>query len=490
MNKLKNIIRLLLAGFVLLVIIGPALAEDYYVSTSGSDSNSGTTSSPFKTIDHAVDECDGGDTVYVKSGTYIGGISISESGTKNSYNTLTNYNNDDVTIRQNNIYDHGIMVHANYWNIEGFEITNTWHPVMVCGGQHDINMRNLECHYNGYSLVMNDGSHDLLVEDCTFYDPYSDSTNFIGLRGEDDYISHHITIRDCDFDGCIHNSINAYTSKSNEHYAGLTDVLIEGCTFSNGRQVAIFGNWMGFTRMTVRDCHFDHYARGIQTVMRDCLIEDCTVEDHGSFFVYTPADADSWNVTVQNIEAHSGNWGNSAPCVNLIYGHDFYVHNIKATGDFSETSNPSQTKDNGKDDSNEEIIEEIEDESDTEESDDSDAWKEEWYGEDSDEGTTITTTEYQEAVHHWLEDIPIRGHILTTPDIQMIAVDWMNTPETESKSLDWRDEWTGEDTEEGKQISRDEMQNAIDKYLGKIPVREHTITKDEIYALMKQWREQ
>ena len=411
MKNITNriLILLLVAGFVLFASVGAVSAQNYYVSTDGSDSNSGTLSSPFKTIDHGVDVCDGGDTVYVRGGIYTGGVSIDNSGTSSNYNKLKNYNNENPVIKRSNIYNHGITVHASYWVIDGFEITNTWHPVMVCNGQHDIEMKNLECHYNGYSLVLNDGSHDLLIEDCTFYDPYSESTNFVGLRGEDDDISHHITIRDCDFDGCIHNSINFHTSQDNAHYDGTTDVLIEGCSFSNGNQVAIFTNHCGVTRMIVRDCHFDHYARGIQAVMRDCLIEDCTVEDHGTFFVYTMGGADSWDVTVRDINAHSGSWGSSSTCIDLRNGHGFEVYNVEISGDFNKVSNPSQIKDPRSNNKGTDIN-----------------WKDEWYGEDSDEGEIITTEEYQAAVHHWLGDKEVRGHLITTEELQDILADWLD----------------------------------------------------------------
>jgi len=346
MKKVNRFLFLsLLVVFVLFATMNTAYAQDYYVSTSGNDGNSGTIINPFRTIDHAVDQCGGGDTVYVRNGIYTEGITISNSGTENGYNTLTNYHDESPTIKRSNIYNHGISVSANYWIIDGFEITNTWHPVTVGKGYHDVIMKNLDCHRNGYSLVLNDGSYNMLIEDCSFHHPHSGSTNFIGLRGEDDFISHHITIRDCSFDGCGHNSINFYTSQANEHYDGTTDILIEGCTFTDGRQVAIFTNWCGATRMVVRDCYFDHCSRGIQAVMRDCLIENCIAVDHGHHFVYSQADANSWNVTVRDINAHAGTWGSSNPCVNLFKGHDFYVYCVTATGDFSRTSTPAQIPD-------------------------------------------------------------------------------------------------------------------------------------------------
>ena len=318
----------------------------YYVSTSGNNNNSGTSSSsPFKTINYAVSRCGSGDTVYVRKGTYTEGISITRSGTKSNYNTLANYQNENVIIKRSDIYNHGISVSANFWVIDGFEITNTWHPITVGKGYHDIIMKNLDCHRNGYSLVLNDGSYNLSIKDSIFHHPHSGSTNFIGLRGEDDFISHHITIKNCTFNDCGHNSINFYTSYANQHYDGTMDVLIEGCNFNNDKQVAIFTNWCGVTRMIVRNCHFDHCSRGIQAVMRDCLIEDCVVVDHGHHFVYSQADANSWDVTVRDINAHAGTWGSPNPCINLFKGHNFYVYCITATGNFSRTSTPGQIPD-------------------------------------------------------------------------------------------------------------------------------------------------
>ncbi|RJQ56029.1 MAG: hypothetical protein C4521_01550, partial [Actinobacteria bacterium] len=53
----------------------------YYVSTSGSDSNSGSLSAPFGTIQKGVNVAEAGDTVYVRGGVYNEGVNIaSKSG--------------------------------------------------------------------------------------------------------------------------------------------------------------------------------------------------------------------------------------------------------------------------------------------------------------------------------------------------------------------------------------------------------------------------
>ena len=53
-------------------------------------------------------------------------------------------------------------------------------------------------------------------------------------------------------------------------------------------------------------------------------------------------------------------------------------------------------------------------------------WKNEWMGEDSDGGTAVTNTELHDAIHYWLEDIRVRGHMMSTVDLQGIIVAWLS----------------------------------------------------------------
>lgn len=63
----------LLVAVIAVAIPGPACAAAYYVSPSGSDSNSGSITSPFKTIQHAISEMASGSikTTYVETGEYF-----------------------------------------------------------------------------------------------------------------------------------------------------------------------------------------------------------------------------------------------------------------------------------------------------------------------------------------------------------------------------------------------------------------------------------
>jgi len=67
----RGAFSLAVSVLALLSIPASAAAATYYVATNGSDSNSGTSvSSPFKTMQHAADLTNPGDTVYVRGGTY------------------------------------------------------------------------------------------------------------------------------------------------------------------------------------------------------------------------------------------------------------------------------------------------------------------------------------------------------------------------------------------------------------------------------------
>ena len=51
-------------------------------------------------------------------------------------------------------------------------------------------------------------------------------------------------------------------------------------------------------------------------------------------------------------------------------------------------------------------------------------WKDKWLGPGSDDGTTVTTSEVQDAIHHWLDNIPVDGNSMSATDIQKIITIW------------------------------------------------------------------
>ena len=116
-------------------------AQDYYVSDSnGSDNNSGTIESPFKTINKGIAMVNAGGTVYVMDGVYQNAnygnvdpstgtnmnnqhvVTINKSGTEDAYITLRNYPGDTPKIQFDGRGGIVISNNMNYIIIEGFEV--------------------------------------------------------------------------------------------------------------------------------------------------------------------------------------------------------------------------------------------------------------------------------------------------------------------------------------------------------------------------------
>ena len=71
------------AAIALLLTAGTTFAADYYVSTSGNDGNSGSSSSPWRTLQKAAGSAGPGDVVHVLDGSYAG-MNITGDGNSSS----------------------------------------------------------------------------------------------------------------------------------------------------------------------------------------------------------------------------------------------------------------------------------------------------------------------------------------------------------------------------------------------------------------------
>jgi len=88
----KKGLALLSAGVAFFCVVlahGHASAAEFYVSPTGSDSNTGTLASPFATLQKANNSAAAGDTIWMRGGTYstTGQITLSKSGTSDTNRT-------------------------------------------------------------------------------------------------------------------------------------------------------------------------------------------------------------------------------------------------------------------------------------------------------------------------------------------------------------------------------------------------------------------
>lgn len=99
-----------------------ALAKDYFVSNTGSDTAAGTLAAPFKTIDRGILLALPGDIVYVRAGTYPA-FNVNKSGTSTALITVSGYNNEYPKI-----VGGGPTIKTyqrSYVVINGFEVTGS-----------------------------------------------------------------------------------------------------------------------------------------------------------------------------------------------------------------------------------------------------------------------------------------------------------------------------------------------------------------------------
>jgi hypothetical protein len=117
----------------------------------GRDSNSGTISSPWLTISHAINSIAGGDIIIVRAGTYSEYIEFyGKSGTSGSPTTLKAYTGETVVIDGNNTYpttEKGLVtIYDDYVTIDGLEIVNSKYHGIVTATGTNITLKNLNVH--------------------------------------------------------------------------------------------------------------------------------------------------------------------------------------------------------------------------------------------------------------------------------------------------------------------------------------------------------
>lgn len=117
----NKFVFLLLFFSLFFLLHSKAWAANYYVSTSGNDSNNGSQTTPWKTIQKAANSVVAGDTVTVMAGDYHNAtytdarISLTHSGTVSS---------PIVFQAQGTVKMTGFTISADYVTVKGFEIIN------------------------------------------------------------------------------------------------------------------------------------------------------------------------------------------------------------------------------------------------------------------------------------------------------------------------------------------------------------------------------
>ena len=169
----------------------PAGVGDYYVSPSGSDSNPGTESLPFQTIQKAAAVVNPGETVIVEDGTYTASgaaiVTLSRGGSVGKPVTFKSRNKWGAKLDgRSNTNTAGVKFQANYIHWEGFEIFGVGnaggsstglelygygkHSALVGNRIHDIGRVCTSTSNGQTGILLSNGTTDVLVEGNVIHD--------------------------------------------------------------------------------------------------------------------------------------------------------------------------------------------------------------------------------------------------------------------------------------------------------------------------------
>lgn len=138
--------KLSFIGCVLFFLFGMnLLGANYYVAINGNDSNNGSLSSPFKTLQKAVSIVKAGDYIYLRGGTHnmtVKSVVIerSKSGTSSSMIRVFAYGSETPVLRFDGVENsssRGIVQDAAYWHWKGITIERAGDNGMLLSGNNN-----------------------------------------------------------------------------------------------------------------------------------------------------------------------------------------------------------------------------------------------------------------------------------------------------------------------------------------------------------------
>ena len=176
LNLYKKILIICsLVIFAGLLTSSELFAKTIYVSTTGSNSNSGTITLPYLTITYAVSKAVAGDTIYVRGGTYTDTtkISISKSGTSTSKYYLLAYGSERPLLNFSAMVEsssnRAFSLSGSYWYIKGIDIKGAGDNGMYVSGSYNT-IEYCTFSYNRDSgLQLSGGASNNRIINCDSY---------------------------------------------------------------------------------------------------------------------------------------------------------------------------------------------------------------------------------------------------------------------------------------------------------------------------------
>ena len=249
-----------------LISYGVFSQSEYYVSESlGSDSNAGTESAPFQSINKGISMLNPGDTVYVMEGVYTNNnfgtvdpstntnmsnphvVTVNKSGTEDAYITLRNYPGHTPKIKFDGRGGIIISNNMNYIIIEGFEVEGPSQDIdysmaiadreykILCAEDGDSSTNYNNAYFGGKGIWGGYGAHKhVIIRNNIVHDTPGSAIRF----NDSDYI----TIED----NIVYNS-NWWTSSASSAIVFAETISEDGDNGSNIKMIIrgnlVYNNW-------------------------------------------------------------------------------------------------------------------------------------------------------------------------------------------------------------------------------------------------------
>ncbi|MDD4991839.1 MAG: right-handed parallel beta-helix repeat-containing protein [Paludibacter sp.] len=195
--------------------------NSYYVSNAGSDNNVGSITSPWKTIQKALNTIQAGEIAYVRAGIYNETVTFKKSGTLGNYVSLMAYSDEKPIIEGLNLGS-WILVDLNnqsYVRISGFTIQNG--TIGISNGKSNVIIEN--------NYVLNFTNPGISLNNC--------SNSIVRGNVADNTCSNSwgecITFSQCEYIDVISNEVK--NGNVNPHGG-------EGLDIKSSKHMRVYGN--------------------------------------------------------------------------------------------------------------------------------------------------------------------------------------------------------------------------------------------------------
>jgi hypothetical protein len=265
----------------LFVFANSSTAATYYVNNAGSPTcgnaaGRGTMAQPFCTISYALGRIAGGDTVYVRSGTYNEALYIAgPAGKAGANTTISAYPGDTVVLRGDSVNTGRCkIINTSYITFAGFTITN-YNQGLFVDSSSNITVRKCIIHHVGQEgLHVHVNSSFVTIDSCTVHD-----TRQWQYNGEGIYIgtgdaapvdnTNNVTVRNT----TIYNT----TDEGIEFKIGTHHITADGNNIYNvnlGSDWSQNGNSVGAIEVNNAVGTVQNYGSDPQQVVRNNYIHD------------------------------------------------------------------------------------------------------------------------------------------------------------------------------------------------------------------------